>query len=33
MTSMNKLKTHLKKFTVKELKKEVMKVKKKFQVS
>ena len=30
---MNKLKTHLKKFTVKELKKEVMKVKKQFQVS
>ena len=33
MTSTNELKTHLKKFTVKELKKEVMKVKKQFQVS
>jgi len=33
MTSLNELKTHLKKFTVKELKKEVMKVKKQFQVS
>ena len=32
MTSINELKTHLKKFTVKELKKEVMKVKKQFQV-
>jgi len=33
MTSTNELKNHLKHFTVKELKKEVMKVKKKFQVS
>ena len=33
MISTNELKTHLKKFTVKELKKEVMKVKKQFQVS
>ena len=33
MTSTNELKTHLKKFNVKELKKEVMKVKKQFQVS